>query len=135
MARQQLVKRTHILAYNPIFATGSAFCVTGSVPRQHPHSKMAIFRHFYSEHGRKSTTRSKEGTTRNGYLPQTAGGYLPRMVLAAACTKRLKALGLCSRCTPSLCDFDAAVMPYTYAFFALGLPTSRPNSSSCVRGL
>ena len=36
MARQQLVKRTHILAYNP------------------------IFRHFYSEHGRKSTTRSKE---------------------------------------------------------------------------
>ena len=32
-------------------------------------------------------------------------------------------------------DFDAAVMPYTYAFFALGLPTSRPNSSSCVRGL
>ncbi len=96
---------------------------------------MAIFRHFYSEHGRKGTTRSKEGTTRNGYLPQTAGGYLPRMVLAAACTKRLKALGVCSRCTPSLCDFDAAVLPYTYAFFALGVPTSRPNSSSCVRGL
>ena len=54
--------------------------------------------------------------------------------LPTECHNLLTVLGLCSRFTPSLFGFDALLMPYTYAFFELGLPTNSPNCSSCVRG-